>query len=83
LTKEEVIANAVLFLLAGFRTTADSLLYLYYELAHHPDIQQQVLLYSALAAIYVIPDGCICYELKLTFTGIRWQHLCILWRKFL
>ena len=42
LTKNEVIGNAILFLLAGFQTTADSMLFTFYELAHHPDIQEKV-----------------------------------------
>ena len=38
----EIIGNAFLFLLAGFQTTADTMLYIFYELAMHPEIQQRV-----------------------------------------
>lgn len=42
MTKPEVMGNTVLFLSAGFQTTADTLLYVFYELAMHPDIQKKV-----------------------------------------
>ena len=42
LTKGEVIGNSILFLFAGFQTTADSMMFIFYELAYHPDIQSKV-----------------------------------------
>ena len=42
LTRTDIMANTMLFFLAGFQTTADSMLFLMYELAHHPEIQQKV-----------------------------------------
>ena len=44
LTMNEIVGNAVVFILAGFQTTADTLLFLFYELAMYPDIQQRVCL---------------------------------------
>jgi cytochrome P450 len=38
----EVIANAVLFMLAGFETTSNFLAYSTYALAKHPDIQERL-----------------------------------------
>ncbi|XP_067948926.1 cytochrome P450 3A24-like isoform X2 [Watersipora subatra] len=48
LTKEEVTGNSLLFLFAGFQTTADSLVFFFYELAHHQFIQET--LYQEIAA---------------------------------
>lgn len=42
LTRDEIVANAVLFFLAGFETTANTLNFAMYELALNPDIQQKV-----------------------------------------
>lgn len=42
LTKNEIIANAVLFFLAGFETTATTLNFIMYELTMNPDIQEKV-----------------------------------------
>ena len=43
LTKIEVIGNTVLFLSAGFQTTADTMSMLLYELAMNPDAQNKVI----------------------------------------
>ena len=42
LSDEEIVANAWVFLLGGFETTANTLTYCCYLLAKHPDIQQRV-----------------------------------------
>ena len=44
LTKPEVIGNTILFLNAGFQTTADTMVYVFYELAVNPEVQQKVCL---------------------------------------
>ena len=41
-TKREIIANAVLVILAGQETTASTLQFVLYKLAVHPDIQDQL-----------------------------------------
>ena len=46
LTKVEVMGNTILFLSAGFQTTADSMSTLFYELAMNPDCQQKVTLHN-------------------------------------
>ncbi|XP_067931669.1 cytochrome P450 3A11-like [Watersipora subatra] len=42
LTKNEVIANAILFFLAGYETTSLTLHYVFYELAMNPDVQERL-----------------------------------------
>ncbi len=42
LTKEEVVAQNILFFLAGYETTATTLSYLIYNLAVYPDIQEKL-----------------------------------------
>ena len=42
LSDDEIIANAWVFLLGGFETTANALTYCSYLLATHPDIQDRV-----------------------------------------
>ena len=42
LNKDEILANGVLFFLAGFDTVANSLSFLFYDLAVHPDCQEKV-----------------------------------------
>ena len=42
LTDEEIIANAWVFLLGGFETTANTVTYMSYLLATHPEIQEKV-----------------------------------------
>uniref|UniRef100_A0A0P4W4H9 Thromboxane-A synthase n=1 Tax=Scylla olivacea TaxID=85551 RepID=A0A0P4W4H9_SCYOL len=42
LTDEEIIANAWVFMLGGFETTANSLTYTAYLLATHPEVQQRL-----------------------------------------
>ena len=49
LFKDEIIANAILFYLAGFETTASTLNWLFYELAMNPEQQQKVRLGKASA----------------------------------
>ena len=43
LTEREIIAQAVLFLIAGFGTTADTLNWLCYELAINPEAQEKLI----------------------------------------
>lgn len=42
LSDDEIIANAWVFLLGGFETTANALSYCAYLLATHPDVQEKV-----------------------------------------
>lgn len=42
LTEEDVVSNALLFFLAGFSTTSDTLLFFFYEIALNPDVQDKV-----------------------------------------
>ncbi|GFT45369.1 cytochrome P450 3A41 [Nephila pilipes] len=42
LTDEEIIANAYVFLLAGYETTATALAFTFYLLIKHPDIQERL-----------------------------------------
>lgn len=42
LTRNELLANAVSFFIAGFQTTSETLLFAFYELAQHPQIQEKV-----------------------------------------
>ena len=43
MTRKEIKGNSILFLFAGFQTTADTMMFIFYELAHHPDSQQKVM----------------------------------------
>ena len=42
LTSQEIVDNSVLFLIAGFETTANSISYSSYYLALNPDIQKKL-----------------------------------------
>ena len=42
LSDEEIVANSILFLLAGFETTANTLAFTSYLLALHPEIQEKL-----------------------------------------
>ena len=42
LSDEEIVANSILFLLAGFETTANALSFVSYLLALHPEIQERL-----------------------------------------
>ena len=42
LTDEEVVVNAIVFLMAGYETTANALAYTSYLLALNPDIQEKL-----------------------------------------
>ena len=42
LSDEEIVANSILFLLAGFETTANALSFVSYLLALHPEIQEKL-----------------------------------------
>ncbi|XP_063772979.1 cytochrome P450 3A9-like [Pseudophryne corroboree] len=42
LTDTEIMAQAIIFILAGFETTSVTLTYLFYNLATHPDVQQRL-----------------------------------------
>lgn len=57
LTDDEIIANAWVFLLGGFETTANGLTYCAYLIAKHPDIQEKI--YQELIDYFPV-----CYLLK-------------------
>ena len=42
ITDEEIVTNSILFLLAGYETTANTLAYTSYLLALHPEIQEKL-----------------------------------------
>lgn len=42
LTKREAMGNTILFLSAGFQTTADTMATVFYELAMNPEVQTKV-----------------------------------------
>ena len=42
LSDEEIVANSILFLLAGFETTANALSFVSYLLALNPEIQEKL-----------------------------------------
>ena len=42
LTDEEIVTNSILFLLAGYETTANTLAYTSYLLALHSEIQEKL-----------------------------------------
>ncbi|NXS41090.1 CP3A9 protein, partial [Balaeniceps rex] len=43
LTDDEILSQAFIFIFAGYEPTSNSLCYLAYELATHPDVQQKLL----------------------------------------
>jgi cytochrome P450 len=57
LTRNEIVANAILFFMAGFETTASTLSFVFYELAMNPEIQDKVIKY---ANITFIESTCSC-----------------------
>lgn len=46
ITEDELISSAVLFLVAGYDTTASALQFFFYSMAIYPEIQEQVRLVS-------------------------------------
>lgn len=42
LSDEEILAQALIFVFAGYETTSSTLGYISYELATHPDVQQRL-----------------------------------------
>ena len=42
LTKDEIVAQGVLFFIAGYESTASSITFLLYNLALNPEIQQKL-----------------------------------------
>ncbi|XP_067948027.1 cytochrome P450 3A29-like [Watersipora subatra] len=86
LTKQEVIGNAILFLFAGFQTTADTMFFIFYELAMHQDIQER--LYEEIMSVCeteeVTPeqlnelkylDRCIQETMRLYPQGFRFDRI--------
>ena len=43
LTDEEVLINSIVFMVAGYDTTATTLCWLAYDLATNPDIQERLI----------------------------------------
>jgi cytochrome P450 len=54
LTDDEIVANAWVFVLGGFETTASALTFTTYLLMRHPDIQQR--LFNELASAFAIDE---------------------------
>ena len=61
LTNDEIIAQAVVFLLAGFETTNSTLTSIVYNLVLNPDIQEK--LYSEITATMAANPGMPLYDL--------------------
>ena len=49
LTKNDVASNSLIFITAGYETTATSLQFFIYNMALHPDIQERVFIFSKLS----------------------------------
>ena len=68
LTNEEIMAQAILFLLAGYETTATALGYIAYNLALYPDCQKKL--------IEEIDDGIEKHVSILNHSRIYFIHFC-------
>ena len=44
LTKEEILANCILFMMVGYETTANALSWALHLLAFHPEVQERLFL---------------------------------------
>ena len=42
MTHEEIVANGMIFMIAGYETTATTLMYILYVLATHPHVQDEL-----------------------------------------
>ena len=60
-----MLANAFVFFLAGFETTASTLSYCLFELARNPDVQEK--LHEQVKQVFEKCDGQITYD---TLKGI-------------
>jgi cytochrome P450 len=78
ITEDDIIANAIIFFLAGYETTASMLSFLFYSLAIHPECQQklyeEVIQFNSQADYDTIArmpylDACISETLRL-FTAV-------------
>jgi len=78
ITEDDIIANAILFFLAGYETTASMLSFLFYSLAINPECQQklyeEVIEFNSQADYDTIArmpylDACISETLRL-FTAV-------------
>ena len=60
-----MIGNTILFLNAGFQTTAETMMYVFYELAMNPEVQQKVRLNMCKNRRQLLESG----ETLITFYG--------------
>ncbi|XP_020658075.3 cytochrome P450 3A24 [Pogona vitticeps] len=84
LTDEEVLAQAILFIIAGFESTSNALTYLCYSLATHPDVQQKLQeeidnqtppTYDAILQMEYL-DMVVNETLRLYPPGVRIDRVC-------
>ena len=66
LTDEEVVGQAVTFLMAGYETTANTLAYTSYLLALNPDIQER--LQSEIDSYFNDNNVCLCLQRYIYYT---------------
>ena len=69
LTDEEVVGQAVTFLMAGYETTANTLAYTSYLLALNPDIQER--LQSEIDSYFNDNNVCLCLLYNYIYSGIN------------
>ncbi|XP_064009721.1 cytochrome P450 3A29-like isoform X2 [Pogoniulus pusillus] len=88
LSDEEILAQALIFVFAGYETTSSTLTYMSYNLATHPDVQQQLQdeidatlpnkaapTYSALLQMEYL-DMVVNESLRLFSVGGRIERVC-------
>lgn len=72
LTQKEIVGNSFLMLFAGYDTTQQSLTYLFYNLARHPEVQDR--LRSEIEEAMQRNDNKITYQ---TINDVKYMTQCI------